>query len=370
MENITKLETLYKRDTTGKVRVWEVEYGYTGDTAGTRTISGTQDGQKVTSEWNLSTPKNVGKVNATTALTQAEAEAKALWDKNVEKEYFTDVSKIDSYEKFKPMLAQDYTKRPQSSGYSQPKLDGIRCIVDKNGMWTRAGKPINSCPHIFESLKKFIEDNPNLVIDGELYNHELKADFNKITSLVRKVKCRPEEIAESAELVQYHIYDCFDSNNPTANFVDRVKVLKSLRSDIIRPVRTDICETQEELDVCYSDYMENGYEGQMVRNNTPYENKRSKNLLKRKEFKSEEYKVVEMLEGSGNWAGYAKRFMLELPDGRKFGSGIRGQQAQLKALWESKDAPDWATCRFFDYTPDGVPRFPVIVDYGNGQRED
>ena len=80
MENITKLETLYKRDTTGKVRIWEVEYGYTGDTAGTRTISGTQDGQKVTSEWNLSTPKNVGKVNATTALTQAEAEAKALWE--------------------------------------------------------------------------------------------------------------------------------------------------------------------------------------------------------------------------------------------------------------------------------------------------
>ena len=323
---------------------------------------------KVTSEWTIS--KNVGKVNATTALTQAQAEAKALWDKKAEKEYFTDVNKIDSYEKFKPMLAQDYTKRPQSSGYSQPKLDGIRCIVDKNGMWTRAGKPINSCPHIFESLKAFMERNPNMVIDGELYNHELKADFNKITSLVRKVKCRPNEIAESKELVQYHVYDCYDHNNTEMPFTNRAQILKTLADDYIKPVRTDICETQEELDVCYSDYMENGYEGQMVRNNTPYENKRSKNLLKRKEFKSEEYKVVEMLEGSGNWAGYANRFMLELPDGRKFGSGIRGQQAQLKALWESKDAPDWATCRFFDYTPDGVPRFPVIVDYGHGKRED
>ena len=124
---------------------------------------------------------------------------------------------------------------------------------------------------------------------------------------------------------------------------------------IITDVRTDICETQEELDVCYSDYMENGYEGQMVRNNGrgPMKNKRSKNLLKRKD-QSEEYKVVEMLEGPCNWAGYAKRFMLELPDGRKFGSGIRGQQAQLKALWESKMSEDWATCRFFDYT-DGIP---------------
>ena len=72
----------------------------------------------------------------------------------------------------------------------------------------------------------------------------------------------------------------------------------------------------------------------MVRNNTPYENKRSKNLLKRKEF-SQEYKVVEMLEGLVIGQDM-QRFMLELPDGRKFGSGIRGQQAQLKALWESK----------------------------------
>jgi ATP-dependent DNA ligase len=93
-------------------------------------------------------------------------------------------------------------------------------------------------------------------------------------------------------------------------------------------------------------------------------------LLKRKEFKTEEYKVVQMWEGQGNWSGYTKRFVLRLPDGRDFGSGVRGQQAQLKELWESKDAPDWATCRFFDYTPDGIPRFPVIVDYGKGQRED
>ena len=57
------------------------------------------------------TPKNVGKVNAT-ALTQAQAEAKALWDKKAEKEYFTDVNKIDSMKSF-AMLAQDYTKRPR-----------------------------------------------------------------------------------------------------------------------------------------------------------------------------------------------------------------------------------------------------------------
>jgi DNA ligase-1 len=375
LENIIKLETLYKRDTKGKVRVWEVEYGQGPRLlAGTRTISGTQDGQKVTSEWNMSAPKNVGKANETTALSQAKAEAQALWDKRIEKEYFKDVDSIDSYEQFKPMLAHDYTKRHQDSGWSQPKLDGIRCVVDKNGMWTRSGKPINSCPHIWDSLKDYMAKNPDHILDGELYNHELKADFNKIISMVRKVKSTPADIEEAKSMVQYHVYDMFDKNVPDMKFISRVKQAYFAKNDYVHIVATDFASTQEELDILYSDYTEQGYEGQMVRNDTPYENKRSKNLLKRKEFITEEFKVIQVLEGQGNWSGYAKKFVLELADGRQFGSGVRGQQAQLKALWESKDSakglPSWATCRYFDLTPDGVPRFPVIVDYGIGERTD
>ena len=59
-----------------------------------------------------------------------------------------------------------------------------------------------------------------------------------------------------------------------------------------------------------------------------------------------------------------------MPDGTEFGSGVRGTQAQLKELLETKEKPDWATCRFFELTPDGIPRFPVVVDYGTGVRED
>ena len=80
------------------------------------------------------------------------------------------------------MLAGDYTKRPQTQGWSQPKLDGIRCIANQSGLWTRAGKEITSCPHIWESVKPFLDANPGVTLDGELYNHELKEDFNKISS--------------------------------------------------------------------------------------------------------------------------------------------------------------------------------------------
>jgi ATP-dependent DNA ligase len=141
-------------------------------------------------------------------------------------------------------------------------------------------------------------------------------------------------------------------------------------SDCIKLVTTTWCDSQDELDTLYSEYTEQGYEGQMVRNDTPYENKRSKNLLKRKEFVTEEFNVVKVLEGSGTWAGYAKHFELELGDGRTFGSGVRGQQAVLKALLEQEVKPTWVTVRYFEKTPDGVPRFPVVIDWGIGDRND
>jgi DNA ligase-1 len=400
MKNIVSLNTLYKRDTAGRIREWTVEYGYDdNNNAGTRTVSGLADGKKVTSVWNITEAKNVGKVNATNAREQAVSEAQSLWDINVEKEYFENVADIDSYTKFKPMLAHDYTKRPQSQGWSQPKLDGIRCIADKNGLWTRSGKEITSCPHIWDAIGPILRRNPNMVFDGELYNHELKEDFNKITSLVRKVKTTEADRAEAAKLVQYHVYDCYDHDQPNLTFNQRDRLFtnifllvqddkivssESTKSttyealsdtqprvqDVIKLVEALRGNDQEELDSMYRYYLEQGYEGQMVRNSTPYEFKRSKNLLKRKEFITEEFRVVEVLEGSGNWAGYAKRFVLEMADGTQFGSNVRGSQEELRALLHADEQPTWATCRYFELTPDGVPRFPVVIDYGVGERSD
>ena len=372
MENVNSLPTLYKRDSKGKIRMWTMQWGHNRtDDAGTRTISGLVDGQKVTSGWNKSIAKNHGKVNYKSAMQQAEAEARAEWTKKSDKEYFDNIDDIDEYALFKPMLAQDFTKKPTNEGISQPKLDGIRCVTDNKGMHTRGGKPINSCPHIMESLQSLINANPDIVLDGELYNHELKADFQKIVSLVRKLKCRPNELAESAQLVEYHVYDMYDKKHPDMSFMERHEWLqKNVSGNKIVLVPTTEVWTKQEIDDLYGLYIEQGYEGQMIRKNEPYECKRSKYLLKRKEFISEEFPVVRIEEGKGNWAGHAKRFVLQLPDGRTFGSGVRGRQAELKKLWDTQNKPDWATCRYFEKTNDGVPRFPVVVDYGKGKRTD
>ena len=367
---IFPLPTLYKRDTNGNIRELTVEYS-NGVMNATRTIAGIKDGNLVTSGWKDAVGKNTGKANATTDAEQAQKEAQAMWDKKVEKEYFEDISKIDTYDKFKPQLAHDYTKRPQSNGISQPKLDGIRCIANSKGLWTRSGKPITSCPHIWEEVKDVLEANPEVTLDGELYNHELKEDFNKIVSLVRKTKFTDADLEDSKRLVQYHVYDIHNSKNPDVVFSIRNLELKEsgFCKNYLHFVRTDWCDTQDELDELYASYMADGYEGQMVRLDEKYECKRSRYLLKRKQFITEEFDVVEVLEGSGNWAGYAKHFVLT--DGTEtFRSGVRGNQATLKALLEQEEKPTWVTCRFFERSVDNIPRFPVVIDWGIGERND
>jgi len=374
MQTIYNLPKLYKRDTTGKVREWTMQYGWNLDEtlAGTRTISGTQDGKKVTSEWFITEAKNVGRANATTNITQAKFEANAEFDKRIEKEYFEDVNAIDSYTAFKPMLAHDFTKTPVESGYTQPKLDGIRMVVNSRGLYSRSNKPIVAVPHIAEALADFIKTYPTVTLDGELYNHDLKDNFQKITSLVRKtVNIGADELKESKELVQYHIYDMFDSANPEMTFTQRAEWIQAnVAGDGLVLVQYDTADTSADIDRLYGEYTTAGYEGQMIRQDTAYQFKRTKNLLKRKEFITEEYKVVEIQEGNGNWAGYAKRFILELADGTQFSSGVRGSQDKLAELLKTKDNVNWATCRYFELSNDGVPRFPVVIDYGKGTRQD
>ena len=374
METVITSQPLFKRDSTGKIREWFYEVGKDSTSVAWRTVAGTQDGKKVTSEWRTVEQKNVGKANETSLDEQALLEAEADEKKKLDRGYFRDISDVDTFTKIKPMLASkhedakyDFTEKEY---YSQPKLDGIRCIARANGLWSRAGKEIIAVPHIMEALKPFFDANPDAILDGELYNHDLKDDFNKITSLVRKAKPKPSDIEEAKDLVQYHIYDVISSDK---DFYDRwlsIKPKINFGKELVH-VETTRITTQPYMDGLYAEYIGDGYEGQMIRVNGPYqENKRSKLLMKRKDFITEEYRVLGVYEGQGNWSGCIKRFELIDDKGNEFGAGVRGTQDKLSELFESGKQPDWATLRYFELTPDGIPRFPVVIDYGYGQRED
>lgn len=371
--------SIYKRDSKGKLRQWSYNLGTDGNNWAWSTTSGLVDGQLVTSDWRLVTEKNVGKTNQTSPEQQASLEANAELTKKLESGYFYDRAKVDQFDKFVPMLAHTYTEDSinwdQESVFEQPKLDGIRCIARADGLWTRSGKPIRSVPHVWEQLAPVFAVKPTLVLDGELYSHELRDNFNELTSIIRKETPTEKELVLAKATIQYHVYDGMTGGNESyairAIDLDRLFANYLEDNETIRLVVTTLIRNQEELDARYANWMKQGYEGQMIRKlNSLYENKRSRSLLKRKEFLTAEFQVVSVEEGLGNWSGCVKRFNLRLPDGRAFDAGVRGTQDQLAALWQAERVPTWATLRYFTPTPDGVPRFPVVVDWGTGERED
>lgn len=134
----------------------------------------------------------------------------------------------------------------------------------------------------------------------------------------------------------------------------------------IRYVITHDVSTEQEFDDLHGYWLEVGYEGSMWRANEPYEQKRSKHLRKRKEFQDAEFEVVAIEEGLGNWSGMAKRVVCKLPDGREFGAGIKGTMEFAKKLLHEKHKV--VTIKFFNYTPDGVPRFPVATKFHGSER--
>ena len=371
MEIIAGTSTLYKRDSKGGVRIWKGEVAEENTNYFWRAISGLEDGKLVESGWKIVEQKNVGKANETSLQGQAEAEMLADFKKKLERGYFRSKEDIDNFDKIKPMLASKYEDAKidfeKNVYYTQPKLDGIRCIARRDGLWSRAGKEILAVPHIMDHLKVFFDKYPNAILDGELYNHQLRDDFNKITSLVRKTKPTAEDIAEAKELVQYHVYDVIQMpDKEEKKFSDRIDWFYSQGfSGSVQAVETRCVLDQDQIDRNYGDDLEDGFEGQMIRVDAVYEqNKRSKSLIKRKEFLTDEFPVVAVEEGKGNWSGHIKRFILALPGGTQFGAGVRGTQDTMKAMFESKQTPQWATLRYFTPTPDGIPRFPVVIDWG------
>jgi ATP-dependent DNA ligase len=213
------------------------------------------------------------------------------------------------------MLAHDFNDYKSKIKYpvaSQPKLDGVRAIVQESGTTSRNGKDLVSAPHIHEALKPLFEKYPDLVFDGELYAHKSDGvDFNKIISCVRKTKPTQADLDESKQNIQYWIYDL---PSQVGSFEERFKALCDLDlPSCCRIVSTDQVHTMEYIMKMYKEYMEDGYEGQIIRIlDSEYENKRSKSLLKHKTFFDQEFTILGVNEGIGKLTGKVGTLMFEI----------------------------------------------------------
>ena len=362
------LPKLYSRTSTGAVQTWLIEVR--GDQY--RTIHGQQDGKLQTTEWTTCISKNVDKANVTSKEEQALKEATATWRKKKESGYFENVKDIDTQLFIEPMLAKNYDdykndpKRPlKYPVYSQPKLDGIRCIATRFGLQSRGGKALVSVPHVMEALAPVFEKYPDLVFDGELYCDKFANDFNSICSIVKKTKPSATDIKHAKANIQYWVYDLVDTSLKFSKRIEKLsEILNELGNDSLRIVSTTSCFDKKTIDLLYEDYIENGYEGQMVRLDDKYENKRSKTLLKRKEFQDSEFVILDVLEGVGNRSGMAGAMVFENHKGIRFNSNIKGTREYLVELLRTRDdiISKKATIKYFNLTPgDEIPRFPYVI---------
>jgi len=358
-----KLATIYKSTKGGKVQEWTIEV--VGNKY--RTISGQTDGKKVTNEWTYCYGKNEGKANATTDNEQAMKEAEAKRKLKLEKDYHKTIKGIKTKRHFEPMLASKWEDRKDKIDYpifSQPKLDGIRCIVTKDGMWSRNGKPIISAPHIRKALDKFFTHNPDLILDGELYADKFANDFNAIVSLVKKTKPTPADLKQSEKNIEYHIYDIPSVNETFEGRLDALNELYQYFPKCVKLVETHIADSVDEVMELYGEYVDKGFEGQMLRTDDAYENKRSKFLMKHKSFVDEEYTIIDICEGEGNRAGTAGYFVFQTEDGKPFKSNVKGTWEETAEMLKNRKKliGKSATVKYFNLTPDGIPRFPYVIN--------
>lgn len=370
--SVTIYPTLYKKTATGATQIWFMEQ----DDNKYRSTSGQLDGVKTVTDFTTCIGKNIGKKNETLPDVQARLEIEAQYKKKLAQgNYKESIDDIDEANFFAPMLAKDYNGHPITPKeffdgmFCQPKLDGMRCIAKADGLWSRQGKTIISCPHILNALAPIFAQYPDVVLDGEIYNHDLKEDFNRIMSLAKQQKPTQEDYQASAREIEYHIYDCFSPDWPNATFEGRNSFLmrevlpKTGQEACIKFVQTHRIHNQMELNLAYGEYLQQGYEGQIVRHNSAYANKRTSNLLKRKEFQDAEYDIVRIEEGIGNRSGMAGAITYKLSDGREFRSGIKGGVDFYKQLLIDNQSyiGGQGTVKFFQLTPDGIPRFPVTT---------
>ena len=282
---------------------------------------------------------------------------------------------------FKPKLAHKFdNKRVDWSKpvFIQPKLDGIRCIMTADGCYSRNGKKFMNVQHLYtKAIQDLFKVNPLLVIDGELYNHDLRDNFEKIVSLVRKQKPKPEDRKEARKLIQYHVYDFVMAYKGKLDIIEsdmnryEKRMHQLVCSDMygkhIRYVPSRGVHSLDKAKEIHNDFLEKGYEGSILRLDGPYKCGRSYDLMKFKDFSDTEAKIVDWVEGKGKRRGTIGKFIAIDSDGVKFGMPVMDNFEYLQKNFKKMQryVGKIATFTYFERTKAGSYRHPLFKTIRN-----
>lgn len=363
-------KTVYKKDTRGNIRYLEIST----DSDELVQTSGMLNTASPVEHRKVCTPKNVGKKNETTGEEQALAQAASLYTKKIREGYFDTEHEARTIEVVKPMLAKDYFKEMKKlvkkTIGTQPKLDGVRCVIKYDPTTTvataktRENVDILTIGHVLKEIVKLAKPGgKEIIFDGELYTHG--NTFQENTKLVKN------DYTEAEEPIDYYIYDMVDLTGKLT-FSERSNLLldvflpyytgRSNENLYLQLVPTKLIPSDETRDAVikatFASRVDEGYEGIMVRvMDSKYKvNGRSSDLLKYKEFIDTALKVVDVTPNTANpkhgtvWVEFNGHI-------QKTGSKI--SHADREELLTNKDdyIGKTAEIRYFELTDEGKMRF-------------
>jgi DNA ligase-1 len=270
----------------------------------------------------------------------------------------------------KPMLAHKYDDSRvdwSQPVYIQAKLDGVRCLFTKNGAYSRTGKQFKNLAHIELALVSFFKQNPDVVLDGELYNHKLKNDFEKIISLVRKQKPTADDRLDAQHLVQFHVYDYFDGVKYDSY---KTRMQQLVTSGIYTPDHTVVYVPAKLVDSynyardIHVEFLDQGYEGSIIRLDGLYKHGRSYDLMKFKDFSDTEATIIGYELGKGKRTGTLGKFIMLDDEGVQFGcppgKGYNYKDLASMLVEINSYIGKRATFTYFQRTKAGSYRHPLF----------
>ena len=359
------LPTLYGKDTSGKTKQWSASIFTNGSIARYTVEYGQVDGKIQSTSRDFTEGKNIGKANETTPLQQCTNEIKKKWSDKKEKERYAEEEESDNTQtKIFPMLAHVYDPKSKTKVknpivypcFVQPKLDGLRCLIYMaNGTivtQSRTGGIFTTMDHIKAGLKPFFDVWPTVILDGELYTN--KYPFEELVGLIKRKQVDDPRIAQ----VHFHIYDIVSLEG----YAERRQFI--LENRRLFPATFEIVKTEEAIKIedfktKFAEYVQEGYEGIMLRNKKgPYVSNRSHDLQKYKEFEEDEFVIVGFKEAEGRDSGTVI-WRCATKTGDEFDCRPVGSVEHRKALFQNarKNIGKLLTIKYQELSEKGIPRF-------------
>jgi ATP-dependent DNA ligase len=322
-----------------------------------------------------------GKANERNTFTQALIRAAGEYNSKISNGYTTDKkvtkTKADLYYAMAAKKYEDEKSKIVFPCYSQPKLDGVRCLMTMHDSkvikYSRDHNPWPNFDEFDKLLKPIFEQYLGIVIDGELYKHGKR--LQEIVGVARNEK-------KSMEL-NYCIFDVFLPEEPQLTFEQRYEILQEVSTLVENPrvifVETTIANNFKDLDNLYQKYVKHNYEGQMIRmRDAPYaisklREIRSGAILKRKKKFTEEYEFVRAIAAENGRAKNTFIGIFKTKDGREFRATPKGmsipEMREFLTLVNkeiAKYSGKMATIEFEDISKDGIPLRPKFVTFREG----